>query len=123
MDEKFTITEYKQYRIMQDAVKNYELLQEAKKENLAGTYWRGLLIDGYTKEEIGYCYYFVERYSFDDSNVFDISIRKNGNHSIESNRGGHTLLWSKKNLKCISAEQFKAETKTVLDKYGLMWKK
>ena len=125
MEKRFVITNSQQHRKMADAVKDWELKQIAKSKTLAGTYWVEPRIDWPDRKIIGYNYHFVERYSFTnrDNAIFQVIVMNDGNHNIETNRGGAVLTWSDGDIKCISREQFVAETKVALDKFRLMWKK
>lgn len=125
MLEEFTITDSNQYHILKKALLQYELLQKAELKNIAGTHWRKKLVDS-TDTQYGYGYYFVIKNSMDGGSVFEI--RVNYDHSFDTifpNNSISELMYAKKQeeLEKISLEQFQEETKTVLEQYGLMWKK
>ena len=118
----YEITSAKQYYILHDAVKNYELEQKAKKKNLAGTYWKEPIHNKETKQIMGHSYYFVERHSMDGGSVFEINVYKNGEYKIYSNASISPIMYAENTIEHISAEQFKSETKIALERYGMVWK-
>ena len=126
MAEEYSITDSHQYHILKKALLQYELLQKAELKNIAGTHWRKKIINNTTDDHVGYVYYFVMQNSMDGGSVF--TIRMFFDHSFDTifpNDSISDLMYAKKQeeLEKITIEQFQEETKTVLEQYGLMWKK
>ena len=123
---KYKINSQEEYLKMMECVQLYHKQMLANQSNLAGTYWRKTTtIEAFDNqpERILFEYIFITN---NDGKTSKFRITKYAEDNIyitssTSSFYADLVAYHNEKLECISAEQFKSETRPLLEYYNLKW--